>query len=165
MQQELIKIEEMLNFKDLKLNNVSIITCDEMQNKFLCVKKDGKPCLGVAYYNYGITYSYAIDKKKDMLYLAIGKNIICFNLNSNTIILNEELQSVVIGLVCDKEKRYVCVVCDLDIVCYSKGKKIWGMGFRDSINDYSLVEESKIEIICSDGKYIFSLVNGKYYNC
>ena len=63
MQQELIKIKEMLDFKNLKLINISIITRDKMQNKFLCIKKDGISCLEVAYYNYGITYSYAIDKK------------------------------------------------------------------------------------------------------
>lgn len=39
-----------------------------------------------------------------MLYLAVGENIICFNLNSNTIILNKEQQFVVIGSVCNKEK-------------------------------------------------------------
>ena len=81
-----------------------------------------------------------------MLYLAVGENIICFNLNSNTIILNKEQQFVVIGSVCNKEKSmYVQFAI-------AKGKNM-----ENGIQLMTIVQ-SKIEIICSDGKYIFSLM-------
>ena len=139
-----------------------LILCDDMQNAFLLINfKDGQK-IGVAYYDFGITPEFQYSGDGKLLYSGVGKKFLCIDTCKNKVLVNDNLQSIFYELRYDSNRGYVCVICELDIYCYYAEKQKWKMGFRDTIIDYHIIDDTKIFIMCDDGtEYIFYLEDGK----
>lgn len=145
-----------------RVDKEQLILCDDMQNTFFIVNFDNVRKLGVAYYDYGVAPDFQCSGDGALLYLGFGKNFLCIDIYENKILVNDNLQSVFYELCYDSNKKYICIICELDIYCYCAEKQKWKVGFRDIIVDYNIIDDAKITILCDDGvEYIFFLKDGK----
>jgi hypothetical protein len=145
-----------------QVNKEQLILCDDIQNTFLVIKYNNSQNIGIAYYNYGLTPDSLYSQDDKFLYLGFGKKFICIDICGNKIVNNENLQSVFYEFLCDSNKDYICVICELDVYCYCNNTQKWKMGFKDIVNDYSIIDDTKVLIVCEDGmEYLFSLEDGK----
>lgn len=164
MEQYILQYSKMDNFDALegKIDKENIVLCDDIQNTFIVIAYDDVHRIGIAYYNYGIKPAYMYSEDCKYLYLGFGKKMICIDLNKNRITERESLSSIFYELISDSRRNYVCVVCELDLYCYQGNTNLWKIGFKDVIEEYQMVDDSKISIKCSDGTdYLFQLKNGE----
>lgn len=156
-------IKKMENRQELEclINNEQLILCDNMQNTFIIINLDGKSSVGIGYYDYGIAPDFKCSEDSGLIYVGVGKNLLCINTYENNVLFNESLQSVFYELLYDLNNNYICVICELDLYCYHLKEQKWKIGFRSIINDYSITNDN-IYILCDDGiEYLFSLEDGK----
>ena len=145
-----------------QVNKDELILCDNVQNTFLIVGFDNVRNLGVAYYDYGIAPNFQWSRDGTLLYLGVGKNLLCIDKYEKKVLADDNLQSVFCDLCYDSNKNYMCVVCELDVYCYCGEKQKWKIGFRDVVIDYGIIDDIKLSILCDDGmEYVFSLEDGK----
>ena len=163
MEEENIYIEKIESFYELenKIDKEQLVLCDNVQNAFVIIHLKKSFQIGIAYYDYGIPIDFQFSKNNELLYLGVGKNFLCIDMKKNRILINNVLQSVFYELLCDLNKNYICVICELDVYCYYLKKQQWRMGFRDIVVDYSIIND-KLSILCDDGRqYMFYLESGK----
>ena len=159
-----IKINEFESLYYLKecVCEKNLIVCGDMQSHFFAIYLDGKIMLGIAYYHYGIDPQLLYSKDDGFLYLGFGMNFLGIDLYKERVVINKKLQSVFYEIVHDSTRKYICIVCELDLYCYFLGKIKWSMGFRDIVTKYWLVNDKSICVLCDDGlDYAFSLESGK----
>lgn len=157
-----VKKAENLSELESQVNNEHLILCDDIQNTFLIVDFDNNLKLGLAYYDYGIALDFQYSGDGLLLYLGFGEKFLCIDTCENRVIVNETLQSILYELCYDKNRNYICVICELDIYCYYREKQKWKMGFRDIIVGYNVINDTQVSILCDNGEeYIFSLEDGK----
>lgn len=157
-----IKKIDSLSELESRVSKEQLIFCDDMQNAFIIINFNNVLELGIAYYDYGIALDYQCSEDNTILYLGVGKNFLCVDIYASKILVNDSLQSVFYELCYDSNKKYICVICELDLYCYCAEKRAWKMGFRNIIADYNIIDDTKILILCDNGEeYIFFLENGR----
>ena len=164
MEQGSINVKKMENWGELEnqVDKEHLILCDDKQNTFLIVNFKNNRKLGIAYYDYGVALDFQYSRDGILLYLGVGKKLLCIDTYKNKIIVDKNLQSLFYELCYDTNKNYICVICELDIYCYCAEKQKWKMGFRDIIVEYNIIDDAKISILCDNGEgYVLFLENGK----
>lgn len=137
-----------------------LLLCDDMQNSYLLLEFADKK-FGIAYYDYGVPPNSQYFKEINYYYLGLGINFLCINVKTNKLLFNHKLNSVFMDLIYDSEKRYICVICELDIYCYYQGVREWRRSFSSIVIDFKLLDRRKVLIICDDGnQFILSIYNG-----
>lgn len=145
-----------------QVDKEQLILCDDIQNTYLVIKYNDLQKMGVAYYDYGISPDFLYSQDGKFLYLGFGKKFMCIDMCGNRILNNDNLQSVFYEFIYDFSENYICVICELDVYCYCGNTQKWKMGFKDIVNDYSIIDDTKILVVCDDGtEYLFSLEDGK----
>lgn len=164
MEEEKINIKKVESFRELEsqIDKEQLISCDDIQNSFVIIHLSNTIKIGIAYYNYGIGVDSQYSGDGRFMYVGFGKNLLCIDIYENKVVSNDKLQSVFYELLYDRQKKYICVICELDIYCYYLEHQKWKIGFRDIIEGYSIIDDIKIAILCDNGnKYLFFLENGK----
>lgn len=164
MKQYNIQFDKIESLDELEgqIDKECIIVCDDIQNTFMTILYDDVHRIGIAYYDYGIKPAYLYSHDYTYLYLGFGKKIICIDLNVNAIIESNNTLSIFYEFIQDAKKNYICAICELDLYCYWENKILWKIGFKDVVDDYKIIDDSKISIECDDGMvYLFSLKNGE----
>ncbi len=152
------------SFRELEnlVNLEQIIFCDEIQNTFLLLEFYHKERMGIAYYDYGVPLDFKFLDSNKRVYLGLGINFIYIDMCKNEVIFNHRLHSVFYELLIANNRKYICVVCELDVYCYSVQGKRWSQGFKNIINNFYIVDDANVLIKCDDNtEYLFSLENGE----
>ena len=154
------KIESLCELES-QIDKEQLILCDDMQNTFFVINLDDTQKVGIGYYDYGVPPGFQYSQNGELLYVGVGRNLLCINIYQSKVLFNEDLQSVFYELLYDWKKNYICVICELDVYCYCLQKQKWKMGFRSIINEYSIIDNN-VFILCDDGiEYLFTLEEGK----
>ncbi len=164
MEQLVIQFEKKENLLDLKsqVSKDKLILCDDIQNTFIVVKFNNSHNIGLAYYSYGLSINSLYSQDNAFFYLGFGKNFLCIDIYGGKILDNVKLQSVFYEFLCDYNKDYICLICELDVYCYYENVLKWKIGFRDILNDYSIIDNTKLSILCNNGEdYLISLKEGQ----
>lgn len=156
-----LKDVESLLFLENKLCDKPLITSDDRQNKFYYVEANNKVICGITYYNYGIRPSFVMENNNRNLWIGFGKKVFCIDIFSLEIKLEEELVSIFYEVISDSVKKYICVICELDIYCFTSYKNIWKVGFKDIINEFEIDNDKKIKVRCNTDEFLVMLANGK----
>ena len=154
------------SFRELEnlVNIEQILFCDEIQNTFLLLEFYNKKKMGVAYYDYGVSPDFKFMDNNKRVYIGLGINLIYVDVCKNKVMFNHTLHSVFYELLFSHNKKYICVVCELDVYCYSGYEKKWSQGFRNIINDFKIINDANILIKCDDNtEYLFSIENGESF--
>ncbi|RDU24560.1 hypothetical protein [Anaerosacchariphilus polymeriproducens] len=143
------------------VDKVNIFKYDDVQNEFnvLTIGKEKK--IGITYYNYGIDPEIVCDKDNKVIYVGFGKNLMVINTSDGKVLSDDNLQSIFYEFLTDSKGERIYIICELDVYCYNLNAVLWNIGFKDIINDYSIVDDKRIYISCDDGTDIYlSLDNG-----
>jgi hypothetical protein len=163
MEQFIIQFEKKENLLDLKsqVSKDKLILCDDIQNTFIVVKLNNSHNIGIAYYSYGLSLNSFYSQDNTFFYLGFGKTFLCIDIYRSKILYNQKLQSVFYEFLYDSNKGYICLICELDVYCYYKNSLKWKIGFEDILNDYSIIDDTKLSILCNNGEdYLISLKEG-----
>lgn len=136
MEKDNVHIKKIDSLNELKcqINEEKLILCNEIQNTFLVISFDKVQKIGIAYYNYGILPDFQYSDDRRLFYLGVGKNLICIDILQNKVLVNDVLQSVFFELLYDFKKKYICVICEMDVYCYYSGRQKWRVALGDIIN-------------------------------
>lgn len=139
-----------------------IITLGETQNTYCKINICGDYIIGVKYCNYGIDIDYKFSCDESLLYIGVGMYLLCIDVNRKTILFIKELQSVFYEIIADNSQNYLCIMCELNIYCYTKFKKVWEIGLSDILNDFNIVDENILSVMCENGDELkLSISDGK----
>ena len=143
-----------------------IITLGETQNTYCKINICGDYIIGVKYCNYGIDIDYKFSCDESLLYIGVGMYLLCIDINQKTILFIKELQSVFYEIIADNSHNYLCIMCELNIYCYAKVKEVWKIGLRDILNDFNIVDENILSVMCENGDELkISISDGKILWC
>ena len=163
MEQANIYINKLDSLAELEnqIDKDQLMIFDDMQNAFIVINFDVYK-MGIAYYEYGIAPDCRCSDDGTVLFIGFGMNFLCMDVCKRKISVHEKLQSIFYEFLYDSKQIFLCVICELDVYCYSVGKLKWKMGFRDIILNYSIIDDIMIFISCDDGfEYVFFLEDGK----
>ena len=139
-----------------------IITLGETQNTYCKINICGDYIIGVKYCNYGIDIDYKFSCDESLLYIGVGMYLLCIDVNRKTILFIKELQSVFYEIIADNSQNYLYIMCELNIYCYTKFKKVWEIGLSDILNDFNIVDENILSVMCENGDELkISISDGK----
>ena len=164
MEKKMIKIYQMDSARELEtvIHADDIISLGETQNSYCKINISGDYVIGVKYYNYGIDIDYKLFCDVSLLYVGIGMYLLCIDVNQKAILFIKELQSVFYEIIADTSHNYLCIMCELNIYCYTKVKEVWKIGLSDILNDFNIVDENILSVMCENGEEIKLLIsNGK----
>lgn len=164
MEEKMIKIYQIDSARELEaaIHVDDIITLGETQNAYCKINICGDYVIGVKYCNYGINIDYKLFCNESLLYIGIGMYLLCIDVNQKTILFIKELQSVFYEIIADNSHNYLCIMCELNIYCYTKVKEVWKIGLSDILNDFNIVDENILSVMCENGEEIkLSISDGK----
>ena len=136
---------------------------DDNNNRYIGIRSNGEVFIGIAYCNYGISEDVYFDESNSLLYLWVGKSIICVDVLNDKIILNTELNSVFYNFICQSENSKVIVICELDVYCYSCSKLVWKVEFREMVVEAFMAERNALKVICEDNSELCIDVSDEKY--
>jgi len=151
-----------------ELQNDAINNCfavygdlDEYNNKFesIIFPEQNYIC-GLAYYNHGIDSQMLLLDNESNLLIGFEKRIIGIDYNNKKEIFENKSISLFYEFI--KTECCILAICELDIFAYNfKCQPIWSFNFRDTIEDYNVINGKKVSIFCSNGdNLILALENG-----
>jgi hypothetical protein len=144
----------------------NIITLGETQNTYCKINICDNFVIGVKYCNYGIDIDYEFFCNNTLLYVGIGMYLLCVDVKQKKILFIKELQSVFYEIITDTNHNYLCIMCELNIYCYTKIKEIWHIGLRDILNDFDVLNNNILYFTCDNGeKFQISINDGKILEC
>ena len=164
MRDRMIKIDKIDSAGELEsvISRDNIITLDKIQNTYCKINIYEEFAIGVKYCSHGIDIDYLLVKDESLLFIGIGMHLLCIDVKNNKILFTKELQSVFYGIMADSDGDYLCIVCELNIYCYTMEKEAWEIGFRDILTDFNIVDDDIVYISCEDGEeYRISIRDGK----
>lgn len=154
------KIDSYRELKYLLDCKDQLLLCDDIQNSYLLLEFANEK-FGIAYYDYGVPPNSQYFEESNYFYLGLGINFLCFNVTTNKLLFNHTLNSVFMELIYDSERKYLCLICELDIYCYYEGVREWKRSFNSIVIAFKLLDERKVLIICDDGnQFILSIDDG-----
>lgn len=159
---EIVKFDSIYELIE-QLSEEKIMVIDDNHNRYIGIKSNDDVLIGIAYCNYGISEDIYFDENNSLLYLGVGKSIICVDVLNSKSILNRELNSVFYNFICQSEDSKVIVVCELDVYCYSCSKLVWKVGFREMVAEAFMTERNVLKVICEDNSELcIDVSEGKY---
>lgn len=159
---EIVKFDSIYELIE-QLSEEKIMVIDDNHNRYIGIKSNDDVLIGIAYCNYGISEDVYFDENNSLLYLGVGKSIICVDVLNSKSILNRELNSVFYNFICQSEDSKVIVVCELDVYCYSCSKLVWKVGFREMVAEAFMTERNVLKVICEDNSELcIDVSEGKY---
>ena len=159
---EIVKFDSIYELIE-QLSEEKIMVIDDNNNRYIGIKSNDDVLIGIAYCNYGISEDVYFDENNSLLYLGVGKSIICVDVLNSKSILNRELNSVFYNFICQSEDSKVIVVCELDVYCYSCSKLVWKVGFREMVAEAFMTERNVLKVICEDNSELcIDVSEGKY---
>lgn len=164
MRDKMIKIDKIDSARELEsiISRDNIITFDEAQNAYCKISISEEFAIGVEYCSHGINIDYMFVNDESLLFIGIGMHLLCIDTENKKILFIKELQSVFYEIIADTKHDYLCIVCELDIYCYTMGKEVWKMGFSDILVDFYIIDDGIISISCEDGEeFRISIGDGK----
>lgn len=164
MEEKMINIYQLDSARELEaaICEDDIITLGKVQNAYCKINICDDYAIGIKYCNYGIDIDYELFSDKSLLYIGVGMYLLCIDVNLKTILFIKELQSVFYEILTDASHDYLCIMCELNIYCYTKVKEVWEIGLSDILNDFNIVDENILSITCENGEEIkLSISDGK----
>ena len=119
---------------------------------------------GLAYYNYGIDSQMLLLNDSSTLLLGFDKRVIGIDCITKNEIFHKESISLFYEFI--KTEHCILLIFELDVFAVSFDcQLIWFNNFRDTIENYTVLEGNKISINCSNGdELVLSLKNGDTSN-
>lgn len=146
-----------------QLEEDKIFAFDDNHNKYIAIKNNNEVLVGIAYCDFGISEDVYYDESNNLLYVGVGKNIICIDVLNGKSILNSSLNSVFYNFLSPNEDSKVIIVCELDVYCYTSSKMVWKIGFRDMVADAIITERNVLKVVFEDDSELCIDINeGKY---
>lgn len=160
----MIKIDKIDSARELEsiIPKDNIITLDELQNTYCKISINEDFIIGVKYCSYGINIDYMFVNDESLLFIGIGMHLLCIDLENKEVLFTKKLQSVFYEIIANSNRDYLCIVCELNIYCYTMEKEAWEIGFRDILTDFNIIEDDIISVFCENGeKFKIAIRNGK----
>ena len=158
------KVEGLLQLQN-EVDKRLLIESDDIQNTYYLILINNVIRCGISYYDYGIKPNTIIDDMCLKMYIGFGKKFVCMDMQENSISYEKELSSIFYQLISNVNRSIICAVCELDIYCFNSEGMIWNIGFKNIINEYKIIDNCIISILCEDGEeYAFSLEKGDLMN-
>lgn len=131
----------------------------DFDNKF-CVLNTYEGNIGFSYYDLGVAPSYIIHGT--ILFLSYGISYHIVNLKEKSIIYeSRNAFSVIFEIVkLDKQSR-IMFIGEISLICFNlKGEKMWENDYRNTIYDWSVMEEGVKIIFENNEKRLVLFSNG-----
>lgn len=131
----------------------------DFDNKF-CVLKTHVGNIGFSYYDLGVAPSYILYGA--ILFLSFGSSYYVVNLEEKNVIYESRNSlSVIFEIVkCDKQSC-VLFIGEMSLICFSlKGEKMWENHYRNTICDWSVMNEGVKMIFENNEKMLVLFSNG-----
>ena len=141
-----------------KLGGRKMVYCDEYHNMYAIINIRNSFEFGIAYADYGIDLMFGFDDKNDVCYIGAGQNLLLIDIKNKEILFNEKLSTVILDVINIGNDVYV--LCDLELICYSKKKEKWSTAFREMVTNYELLENERLWLDCDGRQLIINLQDG-----
>ena len=139
----------------------TIIKLDDTINTYYNVSIGCAWEIGIVFYNYGIDLDYKVDANTSSIYFGVGMHLICMDLTTGEMMFNRRLDSVFYEIMTDIRSEYYVVMCELDLYVYKNRDLQWKTGFRDTLTDYSIIDEKYIKVLLdNDDELIYAIEDG-----
>ena len=155
------KITSLEKVKDYEMYNPVLTLSEDLDfdNRF-CVLNTNVGYIAFSYYNLGIDPDYII--QDTILFLSFGKGYYIVNLKEKNILYqsNDSL-SVIFEIVKSDMQSCIVFIGEMSLICFSlEGERIWENNYRNTIFDWSIMDEGISIVFENSEKWLILFKNG-----
>lgn len=155
------KIISLENIQDYKKYNPILTMSEDLDyDNCFCVLNTNLGNIAFSYYDLGIAPKYTI--QDTILFLCFGKSYYIVNLKENNILYqsNDGL-SVIFEIVKSDMQSCIVFIGEMSLICFSlEGKRRWENNYRNTIFDWSIMDEGISIVFENNEKWLISFKDG-----
>lgn len=157
-EKNVISLEQITDYE--AYNPILLFSEDlDFDNKF-CVLNTYAGNIGFSYYDLGVAPCYVIHDK--ILFLSCGNSYYIADLKEKNVIYESRNSlSVIFEIVKSDKQSCVVFIGEMSLICFSlKGEKMWENHYRNTICDWSIMNEGVKTIFENNEKLLVLFSNG-----
>ncbi len=155
------KITSLEKIKDYEMYNPLLTLSEDLDfdNRF-CILNTNIGDIAFSYYDIGIAPDYII--QDTILFLSFGKGYYIVNLKEkNLLYQSNDSLSVIFEIVKSDIQSCVVFIGEMSLICFSlKGERIWENNYKNTIFDWSIMDEGISIVFENNEKWLIFFKDG-----
>jgi len=155
---KIIRLEKVQDYE--KYNPVLILSEDLDYDNLFCILNTSVGNIAFSYYDLGIAPDYIL--QDTILFLCFGKSYYIVNLKEKNILYHSNGGfSAFFEIVKFDMQSCIVFIGEMSLICFNLvGEQIWENNYRNTIFDWSIMDEGILVVFENNAKWLVLLKNG-----